>query len=523
MPRTPMPGDPVPRGSAAGESRPLPDRPNLRYLKLEAKRRLAAGEFPALHDAQVAIAWEHGLPSWTALKQRICAQSARDCQVLPQLSWLITRFRHADQRGWIAPGQQELQQHFAPEFLAALPAPELIATIGGVAPVLREEFAVVTQAPLTAQVQLGGLDVFASVAADPPHKLTGLMAVPTGRQITDPRMSAPTPARLTGNVPAGVIQIADESAAELGLPGLTLAGGGPGTPPWLVTKGWADVDRGELLGPAHRWPAYCGSALVTATAVLRLVADGRAGLDTPVNDQIRTVRLEDATVTVRELLTHTAGVDSPAPSELLADHVPDLVSVTGPVVACGGPRGTVRPSNGGYAVLGQLVADVTGIPYAEAATRLVLAPLGLTGSSFPARAADLGPDAVTGYTVTPDGALAGVPAVICVMPAIGGLWCTGADLVRLGTTWSSLLPAELAREAVRPQTGPFADGHRMGLGWIVSPGDDFVLHGGAAPPASTLLRRHIRSGQVQVILASRLIGLGPLSDRLLPAGAPAAR
>ncbi len=137
---------------------------NLRFLKLEAKRRLAAGEFPALHDAQVAIAWEHGLPSWTALKQRICAQSAQDCLALPQLGWVITRFRYADQPGWTAPGEQELQQHFAPEFLAALPARQLIASIGGVAPVLREELAVVTQTPLTAQVQLGGLDVFVSVA-----------------------------------------------------------------------------------------------------------------------------------------------------------------------------------------------------------------------------------------------------------------------------------------------------------------------------------------------------------------------
>ena len=58
--------------------------------------------------------------------------------------------------------------------------------------------------------------------------------------------------------------------------------------------------------------------------------------------------------------------------------------MTGPVVGCSHPRGSVRPSNGGYAVLGQLVADVTGVPFAAAATRLVLEPLGLTGSSFPA-------------------------------------------------------------------------------------------------------------------------------------------
>ena len=518
----------MPRGSASGGSRPLPAQPSLRYLKLEAKRRLAAGEFPALHDAQIAIAWEHGLPSWTALKQRVCDQPAPDCQVLPQLSWLVARFRQADQPDWTPPGQPELQQHFAPEFLAARPGPELIAVISSAAPMLREELAVVTQSPLTAQVRIGGLDVFATVAPDPPHRLTGLLAVPLGRRITDPRMAAPAPARMTGDVPAGVAQIADEAAAELGLPGLTIAGGGPGATPWLVTKGWADLDRGELdrgelLGPAHRWPAYCGSALLTATAVLRLVAEGRIALDAPVNDQIATVSLEDATVTVRELLTHTAGVDSPEPSELLADHVPDLVSVTGPVVACSGPRGAVRPSNGGYAVLGQLVADVTGIPYAEAVTGLVLGPLGLTGPSFPARAADLGPDAVTGYTVDASGVIAPVPAVVCVLPAIGGLWCTAAELVRLGTGWSSLLPAELAGEAVRPQTGPMPGGQRMGLGWIISPRGDLAVHAGAAPPASTLLRLNIRTGQVQVILASRLIWLSPLSDRLLRSGALATR
>ena len=441
-------------------------QPSLRYLKLEAKRRLAAGEFPALHDAQLAIAWEHGLPSWTALKQRVCEQPARECQVLPQLSWLVARFRNADQPDWTPPGEPELRQHFAPEFLAARPGPELIAVISSAAPMLREELAVVTQTPLTAQVRIGGLDVFAAVAPDPPHRLTGLMAVPLGRQITDPQdgraRAGPDDRRRPGR---GRPRSPTKAAAELGLPGLTIAGGRPGATPWLVTKGWADLDRGELLGPAQRWPAYCGSALLTATAVLCLAAEGRIALDAPVNDQVATVRLEDATVTVRELLTHTAGVDSPQPSELLADHVPDLVSVTGPVVGCSGPRGAVRPSNGGYAVLGQLIADVTGIPYAEAVTRLVLGPLGLAGTSFPALAADLGPDPVTGYTVAASGEFAPVPAVVCVLPAIGGLWCTAAELVRLGTGWSSLLPAELAarggQAADRPDARRAADGPRL--------------------------------------------------------------
>jgi len=49
----------------------FPGQPNLRFLRLEARRRVAAGEFSALHDAQLTIAWEHGQSSWTELRQLI--------------------------------------------------------------------------------------------------------------------------------------------------------------------------------------------------------------------------------------------------------------------------------------------------------------------------------------------------------------------------------------------------------------------------------------------------------------------
>ena len=61
--------------SDQSQPRGLPEHPSLRYLKIEAKRRLAAGEFATLHDAQLAIAREHGLPSWAALKAHIESQT----------------------------------------------------------------------------------------------------------------------------------------------------------------------------------------------------------------------------------------------------------------------------------------------------------------------------------------------------------------------------------------------------------------------------------------------------------------
>ena len=75
--------------------RPLPTHPSLRYLKLEAKRRLAAGEFPSLHDVQGAIAREYGQPSWAALKQFISGQPEVESHALPHLEWVIARFAGA--------------------------------------------------------------------------------------------------------------------------------------------------------------------------------------------------------------------------------------------------------------------------------------------------------------------------------------------------------------------------------------------------------------------------------------------
>jgi CubicO group peptidase (beta-lactamase class C family) len=227
------------------------------------------------------------------------------------------------------------------------------------------------------------------------------------------------------------------------------------------------------------------------------------------------VSLADEAITVRELLSHTAGVDGPRLAELFADSVPDLVTLTGPVIACSGTRGVVRPSNGGYAVLGQLVADVTGSPYAEAVTRLVLEPLGMSGSSFPARSVDLGSDAVTGYDVTPEGAFVPVPAPLCTVAAVGGLWATAADLVRLGAGWSSLLPAALAREALTPQTAPGPGGRLVGLGWLISPRGDVAAHGGAGGGATASLLVRVRDNQVHLTWTNKSTPLDAINNRVL--------
>jgi CubicO group peptidase (beta-lactamase class C family) len=506
-----------------GTARALPAQPSLRHLKVEARRRVKSGEFPALYEAQLALAREHGQPSWTALKELICGQSQPESRALSQLEWIIARFLGADAPGWAAPDEQELLLHFHDDFLARVGVGKVIEIIVAMAADLREKYVVVSISPLTAHIQLAGWQIHAFADAQPPYRLKGVNRFPLGRQITDPRVAVPA-THTYGGVPAAVNRVAAEAFTELGLPGLVLAGrgpvgAGPDGPAWMLARGWADLDSASPLGTGHRFPVYFVTHLFTAMTVLRLVAGRRVGLDAPANDYLRTVRLADDSVTVRELLTHTGGVgDSARP---FADRTPDLVTHVGPVLPCDGERGVFRISRTGSAALGQLAADITGSPYPDAVARLVFRPLGMTGSSFPLTWPR--DDAVAGYTVRLDGDRTFTPVqpLVSCLQAASGLWTTAADLVRFGVAWKSLLPEALAREVLRPQTagGPIR-GQNFGLGWVLSPRGDGVGMAASGPGASAslIVRDPDRPGgcpRVLVALTNRTIPIEPLNVRIL--------
>src|SRR6266705_2297864 len=54
-----------------GPSRPLPERPNLRHLKDQAKDLLKAGRAESISGAQFQIARLYGFPSWPKLKAHV--------------------------------------------------------------------------------------------------------------------------------------------------------------------------------------------------------------------------------------------------------------------------------------------------------------------------------------------------------------------------------------------------------------------------------------------------------------------
>jgi hypothetical protein len=162
------------------QSRSLPDRPSLRYLKLEARRRRSAGEFSALHEAQLAIAREHGLSSWTRLKRFVDSRSGPASLALHQLHWIISRFADADQPGWTTPSDAELREHFSERLLDSAPPDQLTGSIADMAAELGDDLVVIREMALWAEVRLargadlrgrraGAATQTERTAADPPR------------------------------------------------------------------------------------------------------------------------------------------------------------------------------------------------------------------------------------------------------------------------------------------------------------------------------------------------------------------
>jgi CubicO group peptidase (beta-lactamase class C family) len=138
------------------------------------------------------------------------------------------------------------------------------------------------------------------------------------------------------------------------------------------------------------WHIGSNSKAFTATLAALLVADGKLAWDTtPEQLWPELAPLVDSGyrgVTLRELLTHRAGVPAYTAGAEFAD-VPDFpgdATARGRAFAAhvlrrppAGPRGEYRYSNAGYAIAGAMLATAGGAPYGELLHARLLDPLGI--------------------------------------------------------------------------------------------------------------------------------------------------
>ena len=174
---------------------------------------------------------------------------------------------------------------------------------------------------------------------------------------------------------------------------LILVKGGKPVHEVFVSSG-APVDRDT------RFQVASLSKWVTALGVMTLVEQGKIDLDAPVSTYLTRWKLpaskfDNSKVTVRRLLSHTAGITDGLgyggfkpgmpvePLEASLTHAADADADTDGRTRVGqDPGAGFEYSGGGYTLLQLIIEEVSGRGFNAYMTDAVLAPLGMSGSSF---------------------------------------------------------------------------------------------------------------------------------------------
>ena len=166
----------------------------------------------------------------------------------------------------------------------------------------------------------------------------------------------------------------------------------------LEGYGLANAETREAVDPSvHLFRVASITKLFTATAIMQLVEDGRVDLDADIRTYLGDLEFDDrlGPVTVSHLLTHTPGfedrlfgyfgnnarLEEKPRSEQFAALAPRQVRAPGVLTSY---------SNYGFALLGEIIARVSGKPYARYLEDEIFTPLGMTRSTTSIRSTPVG-------------------------------------------------------------------------------------------------------------------------------------
>lgn len=178
----------------------------------------------------------------------------------------------------------------------------------------------------------------------------------------------------------------DYRVTQLGLPGASLAVAQGGKIVLAHATGVANLTTSEKLTPAHRYRFASHSKTFTATAVMKLVEQGRLRLDDRAGTHVSGLHPDVAAATIAQLLSHTSGITRDGEDTgQWSDRRPFLneadlraaLAVPQPIPA----NTRMKYSNHAFGLAGLVIAAVTGEPYNDWVAREVVAKFGLTDTT----------------------------------------------------------------------------------------------------------------------------------------------
>ena len=289
----------------------------------------------------------------------------------------------------------------------------------------------------------------------------------------------------------------NELASDLGVPGASVGVIHDGQEHYAFA-GVTSVENPLTVDEKTLFQFGSTGKTYTATAIMRLVEQGKVDLDATVRTYVPELKLKDeeaaANVTVLQLLNHTAGWEGDLMEDMgNGDDCLDKYVARMATIEQVTPLGaTVSYNNASLSLAGHLIAKVMGTTYEQAIGELLLEPLGLSDTLFFPTDIMVRRFAV-GHNMAEDGTITiarpwNIPRSSA--PA-GGMSATAKDQLawarfHLGDGTAADGTRILSQELLQRMQQPTADmkgsalGDAVGISWLLSEtaGVKKVGHGG---------------------------------------------
>lgn len=272
---------------------------------------------------------------------------------------------------------------------------------------------------------------------------------------------------------------------------------------WVVTHGHALAASDRVLSRETYLLAGSVTKAMSASIVALLHAEGLIDLDAPVVSILPEFRVRDelatTSISVRHLLTHTAGFDGDIWPDLGegGGEIDRLVAMLAECAQLSPPGTAFSYNNAAYTVLGSIIERVTGDSFERALTDRVAQACGAVITTDITRLGDA--ERAIGHFVNGEGAIQPMEEAVgpaCMAPAGSRTWSTIDGLLAFGEfhlgRHGTFAQTAALRSMREPQVtvGDPNNGGTMGLGIFLDDrwGTPVVFHDGGVQGQSAYLR-----------------------------------
>ena len=290
---------------------------------------------------------------------------------------------------------------------------------------------------------------------------------------------------------------------------------------WSKAIGKSNLEEASLASLTTTSSICSITKSFTAVAIMKLVDEGKINLNDKVKDILpyfKTESLSNGDTTIKSLLSHSSGL--PGNSGHSYYTGPDFIypsktafrSIFKSLKTTSIVGSDVNYSNVGYALLGEIIETVSGMPYSLYLKNKVLSPLQMSNTYMSSKTINSSYKQATGYTaINRNGTRNRVNLfeTKSMQPAMG-LWTNAIDLAKY-VSWQFRLQDASSAEILKPST--LQNMHSVhatsidkrttwGLGFEVfldKNNNQWVSHGGTCPGFVSLLQLNKTTKMAYVI------------------------